>query len=77
MERAPSTPLEHPINYLGRDLATIDPFTLPADTTPDEFKAYLSRLFDFTGALLARGGLPATSVARLHTLRSDIAAALI
>ncbi|WP_328920276.1 hypothetical protein OG911_16630 [Streptomyces sp. NBC_00208] len=64
-------------HYLGRDLASINPFTIPPDMTRDEHKAYLSRLFDFTGALLSRGTLPAGSVERLTSLRSEITAALL
>ncbi|WP_329572985.1 hypothetical protein [Streptomyces sp. NBC_01361] len=65
------------MNYLGRTIADIDPFTPPADTTAEEWKAYLSRLYDFTGALLSRDSLPADMAVRITSLRSNIADTLI
>lgn len=65
-----------PITYLGRDIFDIEPSTIPADTTPDEWKAYLSRLHDFLGALLTRPDLPAHITDRIVTLRASIVNAL-
>ncbi|MET7858816.1 hypothetical protein ABZS81_16665 [Streptomyces sp. NPDC005318] len=63
--------------YIDRDIYTVDPFTIPPDTSRSEWRAYLSRLFDFTGALISRGTLPVEAVDRLHKLRADIATATI